>query len=104
MSDQLVAEAITFKIHNKQKDETSTCSAVFETAILAMEQSPTYALDRMVTGIGLRFIYCEKIFLVSKLTTLYINMSLQEFKKNRFISLNIHRAVKKKKPQIGSLL
>jgi hypothetical protein len=59
MNNQLVAETTTFTIHNKKRDETSMLSAVFEPAVLAMEQSPTYALDRTATGIGLRFIYCE---------------------------------------------
>ena len=36
-------------------------SAVFEPAILGMEQSLTYDLDRTATGIGLRLIYCIKI-------------------------------------------
>jgi hypothetical protein len=49
MSDQLVAEAATYTIHNKYKRKTSMPSAVFEPEILHTERPQTYALDRTAT-------------------------------------------------------
>jgi hypothetical protein len=49
--DQLVAEAATYTTHNKYKRQTFMPSAVFETAIPAIERPQTYALDRAATGI-----------------------------------------------------
>jgi hypothetical protein len=48
-SDQPVAEAATYTVHNKR---TSMPSGGFETAIPATQQLQTDALDRTATGIA----------------------------------------------------
>jgi len=52
MSDRLVAEATTYKVHNKHKRRTSMTSAGFEPAIPTIERLQTYPLDDAATGIG----------------------------------------------------
>jgi hypothetical protein len=60
-SDQLDAEAATYKTHNKSRRWTSKPSAGFKLAISAVERLQTYALDRTATGIGLSSNYRSKI-------------------------------------------
>jgi hypothetical protein len=51
-SDQLAANAATYKIHNKHKRLTSMSLVGFEPAIPAVIRLQTYALDCTATGIG----------------------------------------------------
>ena len=51
MSDQLVAEAATCKIHDKHRSRTSMPAADFEPAITAINALQTYAFDGAAAGI-----------------------------------------------------
>jgi len=53
MSDQVVAEAITYITHNEYKRQTCVCSAGFKPMVSAIKLSQTYALCHMATGIRL---------------------------------------------------
>ena len=57
-SDQLIAEAATYAIHNKCARRTSVPSAAFEPAIPAIMR--LQAVDCTVTGIGILHIYRTK--------------------------------------------
>ena len=51
-SDQLVTGAATYTAHDKHNRRTFISSAGFETAIPEIKRLQTYALDRVVTGMG----------------------------------------------------
>ena len=56
-SDQLVAEAATYKTQNKYKRRTLMPSAGFKLAVPAIERLQTYALESTATGIGCHQFY-----------------------------------------------
>jgi hypothetical protein len=51
-SDKVVAEAATYKTHNRYKRRTSVLLAGIEPATPAVMRLETYDLDRTATGIG----------------------------------------------------
>jgi len=53
-SDQLLAQAATYKTHNKHKRRTTMASAGFEPTIPETKRLENYALDRMTRWSGLK--------------------------------------------------
>jgi hypothetical protein len=68
-SDQLVAEAATYRKNNKHKKRTSMPSAGFEPAIQS-ERIQTYVVDRTATGFCPSGIHHSKCYTAANLLTL----------------------------------
>jgi hypothetical protein len=69
MSDQFVAEAATYRIHNKHNRRTSMPSAGFEPAIQS-ERIQTYVVDRTAAGLDLSGTHHSKYYTAANLLTL----------------------------------